>query len=713
MAAQGQDATGTEEARQVRFSAAQLAYDTNTEIVTASGDVRMSSEGNNLRAEQVVWNRNTGAVQAVGNVRLVTPEGDRVYGDTVEVTDDLRDAVIDNLLLVLEEGGRLAANRATREDGIVTLYEAAYSPCAVLSENGCPKEPTWRITAVKVVYDPGRERIKYEDATLNLFGAPIIGLPGFSHPAGTGGGSGLLFPDIRIDRNNGFEIALPYYMKLAPNRDLTLTPHVYSEVLPMAEAEYRALTPSGAYRVRGFATYGSRTEIGHNVASEREKGFRAYIEGNGKFQIDPRWSITASGRYVTDPTFLRRYDISNDDRLRSLINAERIGENSYISIAGWAFQGLRATDAAGQQPFALPAIDARWRLADPYLGGRIEVQANSLAILRTEGQDTQRAFAGVRWDRRLITSWGQELTLTAYARGDLYHANDTALTQTPLYRGEEGWNGRAIAALAADLQWPLIGSLFGGTQRLTPRVQIIASPATGNLAIPNEDARAVDLEDSNLFALNRFPGYDRWEDGARITYGADWNLDLPGVQIRTTAGQSFRLDDRPNILPEGTGLSDKFSDYVGRSDVKIGRKISLVHRFRLDKDNLAVRRNEVDAIFGGRQTYATIGYLRLNRDIGPTLEDLRDREEVRAGGRVKIANYWSIFGSAVIDLTNADEDMLSSADGFEPVRHRLGIAYDDDCLSLGVTWRRDYAASGDISRGDSFLFRVALKNLGR
>ncbi len=32
-------------------------------------------------------------------------------------------------------------------------------------------------------------------------------------------------------------------------------------------------------------------------------------------------------------------------------------------------------------------------------------------------------------------------------------------------------------------------------------------------------ARAVDLQDSNLFALNRFPGYDRWEDGSRATYG--------------------------------------------------------------------------------------------------------------------------------------------------------------------------------------------------
>ena len=67
----------------------------------------------------------------------------------------------------------------------------------------------------------------------------------------------------------------------------------------------------------------------------------------------------------------------------------------------------------------------------------------------------------------------------------------------------------------------------------------------------------------------------------------------------------------------------------------------------------------------------------------------------------------------MIDLTDRREDPLSIADGYEPVRHRLGITYDDDCLELGLTWRRDYDNAGDFRRGNTFLFRVALKNLGR
>ena len=701
---------------EIAFSADQLTYDENLDIVTASGAVRMTREGYRLAADSVIWSRTSGEVRAIGNVQVISPAGDVAYGDNVLLEDNLRDGVVENLLLVLEDGGRLAANSARRDDGVTILDRAAYSPCAVVTPEGCPKEPTWQINAVRVVHDPARQRITYQGATLNLFGMPILGLPGLSHPDGSqGGGSGLLVPEVRFSRRNGLELSLPYYLRLAPNRDATITPHLYSDVLPMIEGEYRHLTSLGAFQLRGYVTHGSRLELDPLPGSttDRNEGIRAYFEGNGRFQLNPAWSLTASARYVTDRTFLRRYDISRDDRLRSMINAERIDTDSYVSIAGWAFQGLRITDISGQQPIALPAIDARWRLADPVLGGRIELQANSLSILRPEGQDSQRAFASARWDRRQITSLGQELVLTAFARGDVYHANDTALTQTLIYRGREGWSGRFIGALAADLRWPLVGAFMGGSQRLTPRLQLVASPPTENLDIPNEDARAVELEDSSLFALNRFPGYDRWEDGVRLTYGADWAADLPGVSIQSNIGQSYRLNRRTTILPQGTGLSDRFSDFVGRTSVRVGRQLNFVHRFRLDKDNFAIRRNEIDAVIGGRQTYATIGYLRLNRDIDTSIEDLRDREEVRFGGRVRFARYWSIFGSSVIDLTNRDEDPLSAADGFEPVRHRLGILYDDDCIELGLTWRRDYETTGDASRGNTFLIRVALKNLGR
>ncbi len=699
---------------QVKFSANALEYDTNDDVVTATGDVRMFRTDGRLRADKVVWNRKTGRVVATGDVAIVGEEGDTAYGDSIDLTDSLKDGVVDNMLVVLNQGGRLAARRGTRAtDGRIDLEQAAYTPCSVTNAEGCPKEPSWKITAVRVVYRPNRERVYYQGAQLHLFGLPSIPLPQFSHPVGGGSDSGLLSPNIQYSRVNGVEVALPYYFRLAPNRGLTLTPHVYSSVLPMADVEYQQLSEVGAFRLRGYATESRRSDDLNTIdPTDTRMAFRGYLDGVARYQFTPEWSLSGSLRVTTDRTFLRRYDISRDDRLRNTVSLQRIDTESYFAVTGWAVQTLRVNDRQGLQPIALPEIDYRRRFDDGIAGGKVELQLNSLALTRTAGQDTQRAFASLRWDLRRLTNWGQELTFTAFARGDAYNAHDTLATTQIVYRGTEGFQTRAIGAVAVDMRWPFVGSIGAGTQRVTPRFQIVAAPRIKNFSIPNEDSRAVDLDDSNLFALNRFPGYDRFEDSSRATYGAEYGLNLPGFSLDAVVGQSYRLSARPSILPDGTGLSDRWSDIVGRTELRFRDFVSVVHRYRLDKDNFFVRRNEVDATIGSRSTYALIGYLKLNRDI-TTVEDLRDREEVRLAGRVQFARFWSAFGSAIVDLTDRNEDPLGVADGFSPIRHRLGIEYQDDCLRLGATWRRDYRQIGDARQGNNFLLTLAFTNLGR
>jgi LPS-assembly protein len=705
-------AAETEDADNIAFSADTIDYDSPTDVVTAKGNVIVSRDGYTLRADTVVWDRKSGGVTATGNIRSIGPRGDVAYGDSIQVTDSLKDGVVENLLLVLKDGSRLAANRGARTDGRLTLEQAAYSPCKVERPDGCPKEPSWQVKAAKVVYDPAKKRVNYKNARIELFGLPLIPLPGLSHPAETEAGSGFLVPNLRFSRNNGVEIEQGYYWRLAQNRDLIVSGHVFSDVAPMVQAQFRSFEDRGAFQIKGYATYSNQLSANRQQNAAGSNTFRGYFDAVGRFQFTPNWTASGSLRLASDTTFLRRYDISDDDRLRNNLALERIDADSYFSINGWGVQTFRRGDRQGLQAVALPEIDYRLRFTDPVLGGKFQVQANTLVIGRTAGQDTQRAFASARWDRRSITGMGQELLLTMLSRGDVYHSDENDRTLTQIYRGDSGWKGRGTIAAAAEMRWPLVGRIFGGsTQILTPRLQLVGTKTSGNLEIPNEDSRAVDLEDSNLFSLNRFPGYDRIENNFRATYGLDWAVRGKDVTFDFNIGQSYRLSNQAVIFPDGTGLSDKVSDVVGRSQVRYKDFIKLTHRFRLDKDSLAIRRNEIDATIGSRSTYVQVGYLKLNRDIN-TVEDLADREEIRLAGRVRVARYWSVFGSTIIDLTSSREDPLTTADGFDPIRHRLGIAYDDDCLSLGVTWRRDYQPNGDAQRGNTFLFRLAFRNLG-
>ena len=703
-------------APEIRFQADRVSYASDAEAVTATGNVVLRREDQTVRADVVTWNRKTGTIEASGNIRFVDDTGNILYTDKVELTDTLKAGAIEDMLLVLRQGGRLAARSGTRAaNGDMLLHDAAFSGCAVEDDEGCPRKPSWEVTAVAVTYDAKDQRVRYKGALLRVFGLPILPLPGLAHTSDFRAESGLLIPDFRFSAANGAQISDTYYWRLAANKDLALTGSIFTGALPMLSARYRQLTDKGAFQTTAYLTRSARINIGSGIITDgnaQEQVFRGYVEANGRFQFGENWSLTGYGRYASDRTFLRRYDISRDDRLRSTINLERTGADSYFSLAGWAVQTLRNGDQQGLVPIAIPAIEYRRRLVPPVIGGKLEVQVNSLALTRSTGQDTQRAFAKAQWDLRTITRMGQEITFTALARGDIYHSRQNALTSTALYRGLPGWHGRGIVTGAVDIKWPFIGSALGGTHVFTPRVQFIAIPTVRNLAIPNEDSRSVELEDSNLFALNRFPGYDRIEDGVRVTYGADWQLTRPGWRVMTNIGQSYRLSTQKTLLPDGTGLSSRVSDIVGRTELRFRDVVQFTHRFRLDKDSLKLRRNEFDATVGNHRTYAEIGYLRLNRDIPATFEDLRDREEVRFSGRVAFARRWSVFGSAVANLTSKVDDPTKTKDGLQMLRHRIGFAYDDDCLDLALTWRRDYITNGDATRGNTIQFNIAFKGLG-
>ena len=101
-----------------------------------------------------------------------------------------------------------------------------------------------------------------------------------------------------------------------------------------------------------------------------------------------------------------------------------------------------------------------------------------------------------------------------------------------------------------------------------------------------------------------------------------------------------------------------------------------------------------------------------SRNIASSFEDLQDREELRFAARTPITRTFSVFGSTIVNLTNRDEDPTGSSDGYQMLRHRLGVAWTDDCLDLSFTWRRDYVNIGDAVRGNSFQISLSLKNLG-
>ena len=89
-----------------------------------------------LRADRIVFNRNTGTAAATGHVVLLEPDGEVLFADYAEVTNNMRDAVLKDMRARLAENGKLAANGARRFGGVLNeLSKVVYSPCNLCKEN--------------------------------------------------------------------------------------------------------------------------------------------------------------------------------------------------------------------------------------------------------------------------------------------------------------------------------------------------------------------------------------------------------------------------------------------------------------------------------------------------------------------------------------------------------------------------------------------------
>ena len=91
-----------ESGRSIEFEARELAYDAG-DVITAKGNVILRNKDSSARADEVRWDRKTGIILATGNVRVVDAEGNRLFTESVELTDRFEAGAMADLLLALRQ----------------------------------------------------------------------------------------------------------------------------------------------------------------------------------------------------------------------------------------------------------------------------------------------------------------------------------------------------------------------------------------------------------------------------------------------------------------------------------------------------------------------------------------------------------------------------------------------------------------------------------
>ncbi len=671
----------------------EMTFDESLGLVVARGNVEISHGARVLMADTVTYNQKTDIMTASGNVSLLEPTGDVLFSEYAEFTDDLKTGAVEGIRMLMTDNSRLAANGGRRLGGVSTeMSKAVYSPCELCKDDPS-RAPLWQLKAVRVTHDTVAKTIEYNDATLEMFGLPVLYLPYFSHPdPSVKRQSGFLFPSYGTSTDLGTFVRVPYYWAIADDKDATFSPTYTSDQGMIWAGEYRQRFNNGEMLFSGSYTEPTNPSPGLDT--------RGHIRGRGRFDIDDTWRTGFNLDRATDDTYLRRYGFgSNNKALISNAYVEGFSGRSYANMQAMSFQGLRTTDDPGRTPLILPMADYNFRGTPDDNGGRWNFDLSALSLTRDEGTSSNRLSTKTSWNLPYIASTGEIYGVTASLQADAYQASN--VVDSVYGPQDDGYTGRLFPQLKLDYRYPFTKQTGKVTQLIEPIAGLVLAPRGNNPAnLPNEDSQDIEFDDTNLFAENRFTGVDRVDGGQRVVYGLRGGLYGEGGGSTTGfLGQSYRFNEDSEFGP-GTGLADQLSDIVGRLTISPSNAFDVMYRFRVNAEDFDSRRNEVKLGIGNAaKLRLDLSYFFIDAEPGSAFSD---RQEVYASLQGGLTQHWSAFAFTRNDLT--DDGGFLGLGG--------GLRYVDECLIFQASVTRRFTYDRDVVPATTLLFQFVFKNLG-
>jgi LPS-assembly protein len=749
---------GTTTQDQMFVQAKEIHYDYANERVSAVGNVQIYYNGSVLEANKVIYDQKTKRLRAEGNARLTEANGQVSYGEIMELSDDYRDGFVDSLRVDAAQQTSISAARATRSAGNFSVFDnAAYTACAPCKDDP-KKPPLWQVKAARIIHDQNEKMLYFEQASLEFFGQPIAYLPYFSAPDPTvKRKSGFLAPSVMSSDKFGVGVAVPYFWALAPNYDLTFTPMMTSKQGPLLEAEWRQRTENGAFLIRaqGIDQWDKSYFIhSDGTPTPGYRNFRGSLESSGQFNLNEKWGWGWDIVAPSDKTFFEDYNtgrLQTKDLIRntpsegvSQLYLTGRGDRSYFDARSMYFYGFSESDVQAQIPIIHPVVDYNYTFGQPILGGELSYRMNLTSLSRDEASFdaiTQRAinhdfcestadparanpancvlrgFPGVysrfsaetTWRRSLTDQLGQVWTPFFYARGE---AASLSVDQNPavdnfLPNGDTNLV-RAMPAVGMEYRYPFIGVQSWGTQTIEPIAQIIVRPnETGIGRLPNEDAQSLIFDDTNLFKLDKFSGWDRTEGGTRANVGIQYTAQVNKAgYFNVLFGQSYQLMGENSFTQGGmtntgldSGLDKPRSDYIARLAYQPNRIYTFSTRFRFDESTWEVKRFEVEA----RANYDRFSLTGIYGQYAaqPELGFLTDRQGLLATSSLKLTANWSVYGGLGYDIDQQKVDQT-----------KFGLMYIDDCFAWAVQYSTSYDYSGNPQeKNHTLLMTLGLRTL--
>ena len=638
------------------------------------GDASIRQLDRLIRAERFSYDSNSTAWRADGNLRyqdrsllLSASAGEGNTDPGRSTLNDVRYQLLD-----ARGNGRAAvANMPDSEH--MQLQEPTFSTCTLDS-------PAWEFRAAEMTLDQANGRGQARDITFRVGDVPILWLPYASFPLDDRRSSGFLYPEIGYDSSRGFDLAMPYYLNLAPNYDATLTPRLMTQRGLMLGGQFRYLWPH------------SRGEVNLSwLPDDRESGgSRALFNWQNSSRLSDNWSAAininraSDDRYFED--FGRGLNMSATTLLPSRAYLEGRGAGWSASIGGDEYQITDPDLSNFSKPYRrLPrALFSVEQSFGPFEAG---LKSEAVAFSKDDALDGQRIDLYPYIALPLQTAGWFLRPELGYRQTD-YHL-DRSDNKSPS-------RGLPIASLDAGLIFERALTIGGDaySQTLEPRVYYLNVPYRDQSDLPIFDTQEVPFTFGQLFRPNRFVGADRQMDANNLTVAMTSRLidDRTGEErLSASLGQIRYFGDQRVQLPGQPATDYSDSTYVGELDLRINDRwrVTLSEQW-----NPNTRHSDLSAI-GIQNRFGDQGVLNLSwryrRDF---------LEQVDASALIPLSPAWRLVARWNYSL-RSDETLEAFA----------GLEHDSCCIAwrvLGRRWLRNAEGQAD----NALYFEVEFKGVG-
>mgnify|MGYP000055280016 CR=1 FL=1 len=710
-----------------------LVYDRDNKKVTANGAVRINYSGYKLVANQVTYDQGSGRLVANGKIELVEPDGNKVYADSMDVTDDFGQGFVNALRVETTDDTHMAAESGERiNSDVFILNNGVYTACKPCADHP-ERAPVWQVKAKKVIENGKTHTVRLESAKFELFGQPIAYLPYIEVPDHTvKRKSGFLFPTFVSAQKLGFGGGIPYYYVINPSTDLTVTPTYYSKQGLLMAAELRQQFDNGEHTLRLAGISQQDRTLFSSGTSDSQVTRRGMVQTKGEFRINPRWTFGWDVLVQSDNNFSRTYSLwdANSEYHTNQIYLTGLGKRNYFDLRSFYFNDQDAdpfSTAEWKQAFVHPVMDYHAVAPKSFLGGELTLDAN-FTNLTHRGFDvfsygttnrflglrgeSSRFTANVQWKRQFITDGGLVVTPILAARGDAFqlgmqNPSASGYSYAGSYYGGAGAT-RTMLTAGTEVRYPFLITMPGSEHVIEPVGQIFVRP-NEQLAgrLPNDDAQSFVFDATNLFEMDKFSGYDRVEGGTRANLGLRYTGTFDsGYRVNAIAGESFQVAGLNSFATgdltyagANSGLDKKASDYVGMVSMQAPNGIGLMESARFDHDTLKLARLASTVSYTNSFSTSSLTYNKVGAQ--PQYGTPTDRDELIATTSLKIKDYWKLYTSITWDLNS---HVLNAG--------TVGVAYDDGCtfVSVGFSEARDFTNS--VANDWSIGARISFRTLG-